>query len=135
MANLRNERQQHAKYNNENVRLGHCLLSKWCVQVAMNDRLFLRVGGLCHRVHCHIPSKVSQCVGGLATGMNLQECAARETQHPSSGPGQAFVPTKRAASEHVYDGPCCEGSCGSGQAKEGQVGAGRTLRQALLEQD
>jgi hypothetical protein len=59
MPDLRDEWQQHAKDNNEDVDFGHALLSKWYVEVAMDHRLFLWIRCLRHRVHSDIPNSVS----------------------------------------------------------------------------
>jgi hypothetical protein len=58
---LSDERQQHTKDYNDDVCLGHALLSKWCIEVAIDHGLFLWVRRLSHRVHSDIPNRVSHC--------------------------------------------------------------------------
>ena len=74
MSDLRDEWQQHAKNNDKNVSRGHVRLSKWRIEIAVNDWLFLRAGCFCHRVHSNIPSEISKCKRGdygLATYKNV----------------------------------------------------------------
>jgi hypothetical protein len=80
--NLSDEWQQHTKNHDENVDLGHALLSKWCVEVAVDHRLFLWVRCLCHRVHGDVSDRIS-LRGRLCKMSELTRMCRRRNTKPS----------------------------------------------------
>lgn len=63
--NLRDERQEHAENDHEDVCLGHGGLTEWGVKIAADDGLFLGIGDLGHGVHGYVSVLVSMCDGAF----------------------------------------------------------------------
>lgn len=83
MPDLRDEWQKHAENNNEDICLGQCCLSEWCVEVAVRNCFFLGVGCFAHGVHGHVPDRLVNAEKKMGTGKTYKKVPPeKHNTHP-----------------------------------------------------